>query len=208
MSFTRPFGRAARCPRRPRRLLLTAAVLLAAAVAPDAASAQSPAQPLPPSVRFAVGSAPMLAAQSIARDTWGTDACGGQVTVTWDVLAPNYNAQSTWTNPFDSYADPLANYGCTIELNTSMTFDWPKFCTVVVHEYGHLDGQQHSPDPRSVMAAIYGGPLAACAAMPEPGAVPAPVVAAPAAKVAAKTKRTPEKKRATKRKAAQRTSVR
>ena len=187
-----------------RRLLLTAVVLLAA-VAPAAASAQSPAPS--PAVRFAVGSAPMLAAQAIARDTWGTDACGGTVDVVWDVLAPNYNALSTWSNPTDSYANPAANYGCTIELNSTMTFDWPKFCTVVVHEYGHLDGQQHSADPHSVMAAVYGGPLAACAAMPEPGVTPVPA-AAPVAKAATKTKASAAQKRATNRKAAKRTTAR
>src|SRR4051812_45152555 len=104
----------------------------------------------------------MQTAQAIARAHWGLDPCGGQVALSWSALAPMINATSTWTNPRSSYDNPDLNGDCRIEFNTGMDFDWEKFCTVVVHEYGHLAGRPHSPDPHDVMAAFYEDPLPEC----------------------------------------------
>src|SRR4051794_40358002 len=126
----------------------------------------------------------MQTAQGIARQHWGVDPCGGQVAISWTPLAPQINATSTWTNPRSSYDDPQLNGDCHIEFNSTMTFDWPKFCTVLVHEYGHLSGKPHSPDAHDVMAAFYLDALPECA---DPGASapssapPAPAAQAPSA---------------------------
>jgi hypothetical protein len=58
-----------------------------------------------------------------------------------------------------------------------MTYSWPKFCTVLVHEYGHLTGHPHTVDGADVMSPIYRAPLPACttADPSEPPVAPAPV---------------------------------
>ena len=86
----------------------------------------------------------MATAADLARAQWGMDPCGGQVTVLWTILAPQVNATSTWSNPIGGYADPAENSGCKIEYNELAQWDWPKLCTVVVHEMGHLSGHDHS----------------------------------------------------------------
>lgn len=40
---------------------------------------------------------------------------------------------------------------CTILYNRRQRWPWGKFCTVTIHEYGHLAGHGHSRNPRSVM---------------------------------------------------------
>ena len=152
-----------------RRLLIAA--LAISAFAPVANAQADPV--LSPATEFAVGSQPFQTAQAIAKAHWGVDACAGQVTITWVPLAPNINATSTWSNPKSSYDNPDLNGDCKIEFNTGMDFDWPKFCTVMVHEYGHLSGKPHSPDPHDVMSAFYEDPVAEC----EPPASQAPAPA-------------------------------
>jgi hypothetical protein len=134
------------------------------------------ADEIPASIRYAVGSPGMLAAQDLARRQWGGDPCGGQVEIAWDSDDPAINARSYWANPRSAYDDPQLNVQCRIVLNSQLSFDWPKFCTVLVHEYGHLAGHPHSADGPDVMSPIYRRPLAACSALPDPTttAVPAP----------------------------------
>jgi hypothetical protein len=110
----------------------------------------------------------MQVAQNIAREHWGVDPCGGQVQVTWTVEAPRINARSYWSNPTSAYGAPALNTACRIEFNAAAPYDWDMFCTVVVHEYGHLAGHQHAPDGPDVMSPIYRQPLAACAATADP----------------------------------------
>jgi hypothetical protein len=142
-----------------------AIAMVSFAVAANAGTA-SAADPAPQ--RFAVGSPGLLAAQDIARQTWGTDPCGGQVEIVWAVQAPLVNATSSWKNPSSAYDEPELDYDCRITLNTEMRFDWLKLCTTVVHEYGHLAGQRHGDDGTEVMSPVYRAPLPACAATPEP----------------------------------------
>src|SRR3954471_24724556 len=56
-----------------------------------------------PEVAFATGSAPMQLATQLARAHWGTDPCSGNVTIVWQPLGPDINAQSSWTNPRSAY---------------------------------------------------------------------------------------------------------
>jgi hypothetical protein len=115
-----------------------------------------------PASAFALGSEPMRRAQEIARAHWGADACGGRVEIAWQLLASEINAQSSWTNPSSAYDHPQLNGSCRIAFNARAQYDWVKFCTVVVHEYGHLNGKPHAGDPGDVMAAFYSRPLDAC----------------------------------------------
>jgi hypothetical protein len=52
-----------------------------------------------------------------------------------------------------------------------MTFDWAQFCTVLVHEYGHLTGHPHTADGDGVMSPIYRAPLPACTQVADPSGV-------------------------------------
>jgi hypothetical protein len=132
-------------------------LLLIAAAAPAAAQA-----PAGPDVRFAAGSPAMVAAQQIAREHWGVDPCGGAIDIVWVSQPESYNAISSWANAGDPYADWQGNVDCRIEFNRDMGFGWAKFCTVLVHEYGHLAGQRHDEHPGELMSAIYDRPIAEC----------------------------------------------
>jgi hypothetical protein len=104
----------------------------------------------------------MAVAQRLATEHWGAQPCGGQVTISWTMLAPQVNATSTWSNPVDAYSDPAENSACSVAFNALASWDWPKLCTVVVHEFGHLTGHPHTTDPNDVMTPFYDKPLPAC----------------------------------------------
>src|SRR4051812_24480905 len=150
---------------------------------------------------FPVGSAAEQLAVQIAKTAWNTDPCGGQYTIEWGALDDNVNAQSSWTNPQSAYDNPELNGDCKVTFNPGAEFDWPKFCTVMVHELGHLAGKPHAADPRDVMAAYYTIPLQACISQTPDQFRPAP---APAArpKASTATVRSTAKKAAAKKKAA------
>lgn len=135
----------------------------------------------PPDQQFAVGGAAMQAAASVARAYWGADPCGNQVDIRWTDQSNTINAVSSWKNPTSSYDNPAQNLDCEVDFNRDLSYDWPRFCTVLVHEFGHLTGHQHSEDPNDVMAAYYNRPLAQCQATPDPTAAPAPAPAPPVA---------------------------
>ncbi len=142
------------------RITLTIAVAALALTALVASSAVAG-----PAARFAVGSSALEQAERIARDHWGTDACGGSVALRWVRQDADINALSTWTTASpDPYADPSDNRDCSIALNPAAHFDWPKLCTVIVHEYGHLTGHDHDRRPGRLMSEVYTTPLEQCAA--------------------------------------------
>jgi hypothetical protein len=130
----------------------------------------------------------MQSAEAIAQAYWASTPCGGSVTIQWADLDPTTNAQSTWSNPTSSYGDAAENFDCTVQFNRRVDFDWPMFCTVLVHEFGHLTGHPHSSDPNDVMSPYYTQPLAQCASTPDPTLTfaPPPVAAAAPAPAAAR----------------------
>jgi Matrixin len=129
-----------------------------------------------PDVRFALGGEAMTVARDIAQQHWGTAPCGGQVEIAWAQLDGETNATAAWRNPTDAWNNAGENFDCRIEFNAASDYDWPKLCTVMTHEMGHLVGQPHAANPGELMSPIYTDPLPACTGQ-EPGA-PAPVAEA------------------------------
>jgi hypothetical protein len=179
------------------RTLLCA--LLALALLPAAARADDPAPALP--VPAADGL--MAKAHDLAVARWGTDPCGGQVQVSWNHMGPGINARSQWMS-VDAH-DPSTYSQCSISYNLDVDWDWPKLCTVVEHELGHLAGHDHVNDPHDVMSPYYVYPSAECSAAAQQSA-PAPVAVAqsPATSSAKPTKKAKKKASAKKRKASTR----
>jgi Matrixin len=99
----------------------------------------------------------MDTARQIAEAHWNLDPCHGDVSITWAKLPADQNAVSTWLNQYADYGDPDHNTQCGVTFNTRQDWDWPKFCTVFVHEFGHLAGHAHSDNPDDVMFAYYTG---------------------------------------------------
>lgn len=153
----------------------TLALLVLSACLPATAGALTPQQRWPEDGP-AVGRALDLAAQQ-----WGVRACRGEIDVLWENLGARTNARAAWVTDRDRWADPAAYSDCEIDLSTAASWDWPKLCTVIVHEVGHLAGHGHSEDPFDVMFGEYVLPLPACAVAQEPPQ-PAARAARPVAK--------------------------
>ncbi len=137
-------------------------IIALAALLPPAASALAPQE------RWPAEGAAVARALDVAAQQWGARACGGAVDVLWEPLAPNVNARAAWVADRARWADPAAYRDCEIDLSTAASWDWPKLCTVIVHEAGHLAGHEHSEDPFDVMFGEYVLPLPACAVAQEP----------------------------------------
>jgi hypothetical protein len=181
-------------PRRiPHRLLVAALVLFAVAVAAPRASAD---EPFAPAARWPAGGTALHVAYDLAVEHWGFSPCHGKVAVAWAPMSADLNAQSSWTNELDPYRQPSRNQDCDVTLSTRAEWDWPKLCTVVIHELGHLAGHDHVDDPDDVMSLTYLRPAPECAATPEPAEVAPPLAATartpvPKAKTPARHRRTP-----------------
>lgn len=135
-----------------------------------------------PATDYAPGSAGLASAQQVAQAYWGADACGGQVGVSWAQLDAQTNARSYWIYYGDPY-DAKAYADCRVTFNTQVSWSWNRFCTVLVHEYGHLTGHSHTEDQGDVMYAYYERPLKECAAAaPAPAEASAPVATQRAAR--------------------------
>jgi hypothetical protein len=114
----------------------------------------------------------MTTAHSLAVARWGVDPCGGQVTMAWTHMGDGINARSQWMS-IDVH-DATSYSECAITYNLDVDWDWPKLCTVIEHELGHLSGHDHVNDPHDVMSPYYVFPSAECsaAASQAPGAAP------------------------------------
>jgi hypothetical protein len=149
-------------------LLACLTIALATPAAPAAAAPQKPA------ARWPVNGPAFQAARKVAVEHWAMDPCHGDVVISWGKLPSDENAESTWTNQFRDYGDPEHNTLCEVTFNADQDWDWPKLCTVFVHEFGHLAGNAHSADPDDVMFPYYVGTnLPACEAV-SPAGSPAP----------------------------------
>jgi hypothetical protein len=181
------------------RLLLS--FLIAIAILPAVAQADSglPQVPVPAS------DALTTTAHALAVAHWGVDPCAGQVTVTWAHMGAGINARSTWMS-YDIH-NPATYSQCAISYNLDVDWDWPKLCTVIEHELGHLAGHDHVDDPHDVMSPYYVYPTPECAAGGAPAAAPAPAATAQAAVAPAASKvKKKAKATASKRKAATRST--
>lgn len=117
------------------RLALTIAVAFFAAslIASSAASASTPS------------STEITAWQQIARSYFTPVCLAPEVTVTWaSTDEPGWAAQALYDDQHcEIRLDPVLFPTLTPEMQ----------CNMVVHEYGHLAGLDHSPDPDSIMFA-------------------------------------------------------
>jgi hypothetical protein len=179
------------------RLLVCA--LLALAMLPAAAQADIDLPELPVPATDVL----MSTAHGLAVSRWGVEACGGQVSVTWAHMGAGINARSQWMST--DVHNPATYSQCSIAYNLDVDWDWPKLCTVVEHELGHLSGHEHVNDPRDVMSPYYVYPSPECASgQGAASAAPAPAATAEApaaAPVAHKAKKKAAKRKVTKRKA-------
>jgi hypothetical protein len=191
------------------RFLLCA--LLGLALVPAAAAA---ADALPPAVPVPAADALMARAHALAIARWGAEPCGGQVSVTWAHMGAGINARSQWMST--DVHNPATYTECSITYNIDVDWDWPKLCTVVEHELGHLDGRDHVNDPHDVMSPYYIYPTSECAAGTAPASsapAPDPAPKTNTASVlvkhkSAKRKATSRKKAAARRAAARRAAAR
>ena len=129
----------------------------------------------PGDVAFPADGPSIGAAREIAERHWGGPACNGNVTIAWATLDPGTNATASWRNPTDAWNNAGANFDCRIDFNVHADFDWPKLCTVMAHEVGHLLGKQHAADTADLMAPVYNGALPACEQASDPAHPVAPV---------------------------------
>jgi hypothetical protein len=145
----------------------------AASVVARAAQAPADERARPADQRFPLGGPALQSARDVARGYWNADACKGAVEFVWTTLDEGVNATASWRNPTDAWNNAGENFDCRIELNVAAEYDFPKLCTVVAHEVGHLLGQQHADREGLLMSAYYTTPLGACqAAAPSQGAKP------------------------------------
>ena len=131
---------------RPPAWRLIAIAVVACVVASVPATAARAARARSASPRLATPGA-ISAAEAVAAAFWGTEACSGDVEITWRERSRHVNAVSVWANPRTAYGDPERNFDCRVEFNPRATWTWARFCTVLVHEFGHLTGHRHSPGP-------------------------------------------------------------
>jgi hypothetical protein len=107
----------------------------------------------PPAIPVPAADSLMATAHSLAVARWATEPCGGQVAMTWTHMGEGINARSQWMS-IDVH-DPSTYSECSITYNLDVDWDWPKLCTVVEHELGHLSGHDHVNDPHDVMSPYY-----------------------------------------------------
>ena len=142
---------------RPLLTRVIACAVLALAVAPAVAQASDP-----PPIPVPAADSMMATAHGFAVARWGVDPCGGQVGVSWTHMGAGINARSQWLS-IDVH-NALTFSACSISYNLDVDWDWPKLCTVVEHEMGHLAGHDHVDDPHDVMSPYYVYPAPECAA--------------------------------------------
>ena len=130
---------------------------------------------------FSAGAGVIQAAYALAVGYWHRTPCAGNVAFSWTDAPGSRIATAYWT----AYGggDPDRYRNCHIVLHRDAATDWPKFCTIVVHEVGHLTGHAHVRDRENVMYPFYVGPRGPCTRpqpAPAPDQTPPQAPAAPA----------------------------
>lgn len=131
---------------------------------------------------FSAGPGVIRAAYALAVGYWHRTPCAGNVGFSWNDAASSRIATAYWSA--DDSRDPARYTDCHIVLHREAGTDWAKFCTIVVHEVGHLTGHGHVRDRGNVMYPFYVGPRGPCI-RPQPTTAPeqtppqAPAVPAP-----------------------------
>jgi hypothetical protein len=174
------------------RLTVCASIALVAIPAAAQAAEEPPRIPAPASDQQ------LATAHSLAVARWATEPCGGQVTTSWAHMGAGINARSQWMSI--DVKDPSTYSDCAITYNLDVDWDWPKLCTVVEHELGHLAGHGHVDDPHDVMSPYYVFPSPECAAAARQAA-PAKLHSAPRS-AASSRRASSARRKAKKRKAA------
>jgi hypothetical protein len=163
---------------------LFAAVAFAGTLAPQSHAATLP--PLPPGLHHSLATLRaalhpldlvtppgdpgverrVVDAFAVARDVWGPVCEDRGITVRWVTFDPKSRLGQryrTWARTFGP--DCLVEFNRTIHDDPSWrskVYSWPWFCTLVVHEYGHLIGRNHSTNPASVMYPVIQRVFPAC----------------------------------------------
>lgn len=88
-------------------------------------------------------------AQAIADVVW-QHPCGGDVAVTWDTLPPGQDP-SAGKAGLTTAAWVMSDERCHVHFPAGVQQDWYTLCTIMIHEYGHVAGLEHSANPHSVM---------------------------------------------------------
>lgn len=120
------------------RTLVCLIVALAAAVAPA----------------HAATSRTQVAIQ-VATAKWGVP-CAGDVVYGWGATTAPNAGEASW----QFFADrPAFFFNCRIVIDQTRAQQWrdksfATYCSILTHEVGHLAGQDHSENPRSIMAAV------------------------------------------------------
>jgi hypothetical protein len=117
-------------------------------------------------------------------------------------MGAGINARSQWMST--DVHDASTYSDCAISYNLDVDWDWPKLCTVVEHELGHLAGHDHVNDPHDVMSPYYVYPSSECAAGSSPAATPTPEPAQASQTASSSAKHKKVKRTAAARKAAAR----
>jgi hypothetical protein len=143
----------------------SSAVVVTGAGSVEVTVANQDAEELPRGdVAFPVGSEGMAKAQEVAVAFWGRQPCGGTYDLAWTPMDSQTNGTASWKNPTDAWNNVGENFDCEVDLNPEAGFDFPKLCTVLAHEIGHLIGNQHAEQPNLLMSTYYSEPLPECVA--------------------------------------------
>lgn len=114
-----------------------------------------------PAAAASISEQEVATAQRVATSYWGQTPCAGEVAITWRAALPVLGAQAVarWM-----VGDPPQDCAIAFLQRRDWHWRWPRFCTVMVHEYGHLLGHQH--EEGDVMVATYAGAIAPCSTAP------------------------------------------